>query len=353
MQTEPTILQLESRFDQSERVSIVVHSHPDGDALGGAVALVAYLKWRDPRKDVVIVSPDDYPQTLSFLVRGEKILVASVDPEGVRERIAGSDLLVTLDHNAFGRAGSVIGPAMSSSSAFKLLVDHHLEPSLEDFDLAFTSTDTSSTCEVLYYLMVSLPSLAEGAPLPERMAYGLYVGMTTDTNNFANSTYPSTLMMASALIASGVDRDAILSQLYNSYRENRLRAMSYFLSERKLHITPEGLAYVVFTRDEEAKLGLRDGETEGFVNLPLSLGVVVMSIFLKEDNGFYRVSIRSKHPYSASDVATLYFNGGGHVLAAGGKLLIPKDIDRREDAEKYIVEKVAQFLRDSAPALAK
>ncbi len=56
--------------------------------------------------------------------------------------------------------------------------------------------------------------------------------MTTDTNNFSNSVFPSTFEMASRLIEAGVDRDAILVSLYNNYRENRLRLMGFLIKQK-------------------------------------------------------------------------------------------------------------------------
>ena len=93
-------------------------------------------------------------------------------------------------------------------------------------------------------------------------------GMTTDTNNFANSVFPGTMRMASELIAAGVDRDLILSDLYHNYRENRLRLMGYLLSEN-LVISPEGAAVMVLDKECQERFDFRQGESEGFVNLPI------------------------------------------------------------------------------------
>jgi phosphoesterase RecJ-like protein len=68
---------------------------------------------------------------------------------------------------------------------------------------------------------------------------------------------------------------------------------------------------------------MQEGDTEGFVNEPLSIGKVRMSIFAREESGEVRISIRSKRGTSANRCAKLFFNGGGHENAAGGKLHIP------------------------------
>ena len=189
-------------------------------------------------------------------------------------------------------------------------------------------------------------SATEGvSPSATAMAIGtaLIIGMTTDTNNFANSVFPSTFRMASELIAAGVDRDALLQQLYNSYRENRVRLMGYMQSEQ-LHILPDGAAYMILTRDIQQRFDLQEGESEGLVNVPLTIGQVKLSVLLKEDDGHFRVSVRSKKGTSAQQLARQYFHGGGHENAAGGKLYIGEDISNAADAPAYVERVLKSFL---------
>ena len=92
------------------------------------------------------------------------------------------------------------------------------------------------------------------------------------------------------------------------------------------------------------RLQVRDlGGGEGFVNMPLSIADVRMSIFLTQEDETLRVSIRSKRGTSANRCAATYFNGGGHELAAGGKLIIGKDLDSISDAEEYILKVTGEF----------
>ena len=150
--------------------------------------------------------------------------------------------------------------------------------------------------------------------------------------------------MAGKLIEAGVDRDALLENLYNRYRENRYRFMGHFLS-KKMKITEEGVAYAVISAEEIRSFGIRDGETEGFVNMPLGIDTVRMSVFIKEeDNGErFRVSVRSRRGTSANRFAGLYFNGGGHERAAGGRLLVPRDVAGAKEVEEYVERCVKEF----------
>ena len=168
-------------------------------------------------------------------------------------------------------------------------------------------------------------------------------GMTTDTNNFANSVYPSTFRMASELIEAGVDRDALLEKIYWSYRENRVRLMGYMQSEQ-LHILPGGTAYMLLTRDIQLRYDLREGESEGLVNVPLAIEKVRLSVLVKEDGGRFRVSVRSKKGTSAQNLAQRFFHGGGHENAAGGKIL-PEDPAPGEGLQAYVERILSGYLK--------
>ena len=341
------ILRLEALFAAAGHACIVVHTHPDGDAIGSGAALLAYLR-RCRHTDATLLLPDSAPDTLGFLLPEEGLVDAARDPQEAAARLAACDLLVCLDMNGLGRA-ETLSAQLRACSAPKVLIDHHLGPERDSFDVVFSETEISSASELLYQVLLALPGVGAAERLPLAVLTPLMAGMTTDTNNFANSVWPSTLRMASELLAAGVDRDALLDQLYHRYREHRFRAMGAFLHER-MTITPDGVAYAVLDRDFLRRYDVQDGETEGFVNLPLGIGGVRLSVFLKEDEGHFRVSIRSKAGVAANRLAQEAFHGGGHPCAAGGKLYFPQDIPAPEAAAEYIATVTARFMRNQGPS---
>ena len=329
------VRRLDALLESGVTVTVTAHTHPDGDALGSVSALVGYL--RECRgKDAVAVLPDSPAATVRPIVpAGVPLLCFDTQPDACLARIAASDLVFLLDGNVFSRTEG-LQEAFEASPAPKVLIDHHIGPDTEHFQVVFSTPDVSSASELLYYTLLELPDIGgDPSRLPTDTARALLTGMTTDTNNFANSVYPGTFRMAADLIAAGVDRDAVLADLYNRYRENRVRVMGY-LQYEAMRITPEGLAYIVATREIMDRFGVDEGETEGLVNIPLSIDRVKMSILLKENDGHFRVSIRSKKGWSARACATDHFHGGGHENASGGKLFWPGDIVRREDASTYL-----------------
>ncbi len=329
-------------IQQSTRIAVVGHTHPDGDALGSCTALSLWLAGRG--KAVSCIFPDTPADNLLFILSPKvNYLYGDAHAAAARKALEACELLIQLDCNQFSRTEG-LAPFLEASSAQKILIDHHLNPDRESFDIVFSTPDISSASELLYWVLKA----AEGdtlGPLGLGMTIGtaLMAGMTTDTNNFANSVFPSTFQMASELIAAGVNRDALLQQLYSSYRENRVRLMGYMQYEG-LKVLPEGAAYMILTKDIMSRFDLREGESEGLVNVPLSIGAVKLSVLLKEDDGHFRVSVRSKKGTSAQQLAVRFFHGGGHENASGGKLFIGADIANAQAAEAYVSNALKTFL---------
>ena len=333
--SDDKIFRLNSMLAEASSIVIVTHTKPDGDAMGSSIAMLHTLTLYGKQGNIVIAN--HYSSNLDFLTEDirEHIIIHEDKMKEAEMAIRESDLVICLDFNAFHRTDA-LETSLRESRAAKILIDHHLSPDTGSFALVFSKTDISSASELLYSILMELPPVRhEVRNLPAKAATALMTGMTTDTNNFANSVYPSTLAMASSLLQAGVDREMILQNIYNSFKESRIRLMGLLLKDI-MKITPDGVAYMILDRKTMYTYNVEEGDTEGFVNIPLSIRNVKMSILIKEDNGMARVSIRSRRGVSANRCARLYFNGGGHENAAGGRLYIPKDISEIGQAEKYI-----------------
>lgn len=338
------ISRLAGIISAASNIAIATHIHPDGDAMGSSIGLKHFLE-EGFGKTVRILLSDRWPGTLSFMLdeaEAENILVYDEDEEQTSAYLQSCDTLFCLDFNTPSRSGSLQG-LIENFAGERILIDHHIGPDTDCFKLCFSETEISSASEYLYHILKRLecPSGFPAAALD-----AILTGITTDTNNFANSVFPSTLEVCSELLAAGVDRDRILGHIYNDYRENRMRLMGHLLKDVMV-TTPEGLAYMILNKEDVAGYGITDGETEGFVNLPLAIKEIKMSIFLREEDGYFRVSIRSKRGVSANRCAREHFNGGGHEQAAGGRLYWPENILKPEDAATYIENVTKPFLNES------
>ncbi len=340
--TEEKIIRLGKMLEDSRRVTVVTHTRPDGDAIGSSSAMTGWLEGRG--KDVRLIIPNAMPGFLTFVTDEccpGRVMRFDTEPDAVLRWIESSDTVICLDAKGFGRMEGM-KEALESHKAAKVLIDHHLDPHEEMFDIVFSETEISSASELLFWLLLALEGTDDASELPMPVLRALLTGMTTDTNNFANSVFPSTFGMASKMLEAGVDRDGILSELYDRCRENRLRMMGYILKD-KLRILPCGAAYMVLRADELAGYDIREGELEGVVNMPLTVEGVRLSMFLKEDDGYFRVSLRSKRGTSAFRLAERYFHGGGHEQASGGRLYFPGDVEDPSEAESFLERAAEEF----------
>ena len=338
--TESKLNQFKALVDGARKVTVLSHTHPDGDAIGSSAALGAYLS-QCVGKDTVCIVPDTPPDSISFIIpKTVPYIFANKALEAAEKRILDSDLLILIDLNRLSRT-EVLENCIRKATATKVLIDHHLGPEEEAFNLIFSTPDISSASELLYWMLRSLAGPAENIPSEAREA--LCAGMTTDTNNFSNSVFPSTFTMASELIASGTDRNAIIAKLYNQYRENRIRLMGWMQSHEMI-ITGEGAARMILTKEIQERFGYREGEAEGLVNVPLAIAGVRLSILLTQHDDCMRVSVRSKSGTSARDLAMRWFNGGGHENAAGGKLVFGVDIPDAAAADAYVESALKAFM---------
>ena len=144
--------------------------------------------------------------------------------------------------------------------------------------------------------------------------------MMTDTGSFTyNSNKPEIYTIISELIKKGIDKDLIYRKVNQVYSESRLRMMGYVLYE-KMKVYPEQhAALITLSLEEMNRFHYVTGDTEGFVNLPLSIENVAFSVFIREDKDYVKISLRSVGDFPCNQFASRYFNGGGHKNASGGE----------------------------------
>ncbi len=336
-------------IQSSERVGIFTHSNPDGDALGSTIGMIGYLMQNG--KDFRLFLPSEPGEGLSFMITPEvreKTYTWNDNRAGkLQKEVDGCDLIICMDFNNPERAGGYAS-LLSGAGAGKILVDHHIAPAAEMFDIIHSVPGASSTCELVYYILKGMPDIdGDAARMSGLTRRSLLTGMTTDTNNFANSTTPETFRMAAELTEAGTDREEILQNLYFSYPKRRIEAQGYIL-DRVMKITPDGVAYMIVDRRIQKTFNLQEGDTEGFVNIPLSIKEVKLSILLKREmhSDRIRVSIRSKKGVSARDLAVRYFHGGGHEQASGGRLTIGEDLKKFSRLSKYVEKSTHEFFAE-------
>ncbi|MDR1343415.1 MAG: bifunctional oligoribonuclease/PAP phosphatase NrnA [Prevotellaceae bacterium] len=302
----------------ARRALVVSHMNPDGDAVGASMAWWSYLRSACPSMEVRVAFPNKFPEFLGWIEGAEQAIAYTDKKEATLEYLKDCDLVFCLDFNDLSRLDT-LGEALSAHSVPRVLIDHHLQPAKE-FDLVFSDVSMSSTAELVYRIVLALdgkPLLSKGA------AEALYVGLITDTGSFSFGVKtPETFRIAADLMELGVDKDEVASKVYDSYSEKRMRLLGYCLHSKMRVFPKQKAAYISLSREELDKFCFQPGDTEGFVNFPLSIKKVALSALLTEsqDKTHIRVSLRSKgKTISVNELARKYFNGGGHFNASGGK----------------------------------
>lgn len=297
----------------SRKICIVFHFNPDGDAVGSALALYHYFK--ADGYDVSVVSPNPFPDFLHWMEGADDILVAQQHLTKARKLIKEADMLFIVDMNAPHRAGQDLERSIQKSTAFKILIDHHVQPEIQ-CEVMYSTSETSSASELVYNFLYKY--LSPRRSFTKAIAEALYVGIITDTGSVTYSCdHPSTYRILGKLIASGINGEVIHRKVYDNYNESRLRLLGLALSKR-LKVMPElGASYMYLTKKDLTENNFQIGDTEGFVNYGLSLNTVQYTAFFTERENRIRVSFRSKGKVDVNFLARKYFNGGGHRNAAG------------------------------------
>ena len=197
-----------------------------------------------------------------------------------------------------------------------MLIDHHLEAA--DFcRLTLSCPEMSSTSEMVFRLLCALKSFSD---INKDAAECIYAGMMTDTGAFTfGSNDPELYYIITELLKKGIDKDMIYRNIYHVYAESRLRLMGYSLYE-KMKIFPEQkTAIIVLSLKELNRFNYTTGDTEGFVNLPLSIEGIQFSALIREDTDYIKISFRSAGDFPTNRFSSIYFHGGGHKNASGGE----------------------------------
>jgi phosphoesterase RecJ-like protein len=297
---------------------VVSHNNPDGDAIGSALALGRLLEERGHR--VTCLVPNRFPYFLSWMADIGRMHIFKFEQQAMAQKIAAAQVIFCVDFNNVGRLETLTPVLEANTTARRVLIDHHPQPG-DGFDVVISQPEASSTSFLLYTLIEQMYGTAA---VDYPMAEALYVGIMTDTGNFSFSNLSPALFRAVAvLVEKGVDIPRINSLVYNSFTEGRMRLVGHALGRKMEIVEPHKAAYITLTEAELRRFNFQVGDTEGIVNLPLSIENMTVSALFVQTRSFIRISLRSKGNVDVNQFARKYFQGGGHKNAAGGKSFVP------------------------------
>lgn len=296
-----------------KQIALTIHVNPDGDAVGSALGLFRVLGKMGHHCRVV--SPNGLPAFVSWLPGAETICRVSDTPEAAIQILQHADIIFALDFNEVKRVKEM-EPYVRDAAAYKVLIDHHPDPEIF-CSCTLSDTSASSTAELVFRFLqeTGLVPLAD-----TETATCLFCGIMTDTGCFSyNSSSRSTWETVATLLDYQINKDEIYDRVYDNFSVARMRLLGYSLND-KMEVLPEfRTAFITLSRADQLKYNFQIGDSEGFVNYPMSIEGIRFSVLFVEKENHVRVSFRSKGNFAVNDMARKYFQGGGHMNASGGE----------------------------------
>lgn len=306
-------------FSTPKKVVTITHQNPDGDAVGSSLAIYHILMQMGHQVQVIV--PNNFAEFLKYHEGIDEILQFDKNEttkQQTAEIIADADCIIVLDLNDLKRTG-IIGEYIQASEAYKILIDHHLQPQ-QFADYMLSDITASSTAELIYRFAEQLNWQQY---VNKTVADSIYMGILTDTGKFSHSVTQQLHETVGKLIEAGADVKKADIELFNNYSFRRMRFWGFCLGQKLKTIKGIKAAILPLSIKEMHRYNVQKGDTEGLVNQGLAIKDIEVSILLKEEYDKIKLSLRSKSHFSVNEMARIHFNGGGHKNASGGKLEIP------------------------------
>ncbi len=306
---------------------VTSHISPDGDNIGSTLSM--YYALNKLGKNVYYVLDDNPPQNLKFLVENVKILKSeeiNLENYNIVALDCGDKNRICLSKELVDNAKSII------------CIDHHASNDHYG-DFNYIDTEASSTCELVYNLLLEYEKNENKNIIDENIATYLYTGLSTDTGNFVYSnTHPSSFEMAKELLLKGAKKDIIIEKVFQSNPYNYYKLLGEALNT--LDIVDGKVASIMINKDMLKRNVISFNDVDGITPYTRDIEGVEVGILLKEKKeNEVKVSLRSKRYIDVSKIAQS-FGGGGHIRAAGCTIY-----SSIEDAKRQIVDAVVKVVQ--------
>lgn len=288
---------IKDKIESSKSILIMTHVNPDGDAMSSSLGLLVALKKIGKSAYVYIPTPN---KMFSYLPGYSEIITEIQNAKDY-------DLCIALDSSDLERLGT--GREYFEAIESTIVIDHHITN--QNFgDINYLNAVASSTCENMIVVLAAM-----NIAINKEIAECLYSGILTDTGAFRYNVQPETFEFAAMLMETGVETTKIYRRLFDETTLNKTKLLARALE--RLEIFEDGKVSVTYiTEGDLAELGLEENDSEGIVNFGRNIEGTEVSVFIKEREDKYKISLRANDYVDVSIIASK-FAGGGHVRAAG------------------------------------
>jgi bifunctional oligoribonuclease and PAP phosphatase NrnA len=309
------------QLTQVKKIVITTHQKPDGDAMGSSLGLFHFLEQFG--HTVQVISPTNWASFLNWMPGCKKVMDYERDSEKANKLLNEADWIFCLDFNTLSRTKRMEEVLMNAPGS-RILIDHHQQPQTEVFAYGVSDTGKSSTAEMVYDFMIASGHTEK---INLDAAECIYAGVMTDTGSFR---FPSTTASVHRLIADlkekGLEHSPVHEALFDNFSENRFRFIGNVLLNRMEVFYEYNTALITIPQADLLKYDIKTGDTEGLVNFPLSIEGIKMAAIIIDRGEERKCSFRSKGTFDVNVFARKYFDGGGHMNAAGGQSKEPLEM---------------------------
>lgn len=315
-----TLDNIKEEILKANSIVILTHENPDGDAIGSSIAMYIALSRLGKNPDMII---PEFPKLYSFLPFADKAL-----KEGKKDVY---DLAIAVDSATIDRLNGWSNYFENAKS--KIVIDHHASNTMYG-DLNFVNPDSPACCQILINIIEYL-----GVEIDQELGTCILTGIITDTGGFQyQSTRPETFEFAAELLKKGVNVSDIYKKTMNTkskvnfeLRKRAFDRMEFFENNK--------IAFTYITKQDEEELNAIQDDHEGIVDEGRAIEGVEVSIFVRETDTGYRLSLRSNEYVNVSD-ACMIFGGGGHMHAAGCNI-VAQNI---EQVKEKIINQIKTYI---------
>lgn len=315
-------------LEKYENILITSHVNPDGDSYGSTLSLFLFLNQlnKNPR----LIFFNDIPENYKYLdgLENLEIYDSNLHDKFIEE----CDLIIVADVNDPKRTKSLENP-IRNSNAYKIVIDHHLEP--QPFaDQYFVDTDACSTGELVYKIITSFNNQF----ITPAIANALYVAIMTDTGSFRfPRTDSEVFMIISRLLQYGADPVKNYEEVYNQSSLSATKLLGLAYTKIEMHYN-NLLCIIVLSDDDFKSVNAIEEDNEGIVEKTMALKGVKVGIFISElkHRNEIRISLRSKDQYNVREYAST-IGGGGHLNASGARV----PLQNLDDLKNKIIKDLA------------
>lgn len=324
-------------LNQPRKIAIIMHQKPDADAMGSSLGLFHLLSQLG--HSVTVISPTNWADWLKWMKGCEKVIDYEFNTEKANAILDDAEWAFCLDFNAMYRTRKMAAK-LSTFTGIKILIDHHQQPEDESFTYGWSDVSKSSTSEMVYDM---IKASGHGAKINRDIAECLYAGVMADTGSFRfPSATASVHRMVADLKDTGFDHTKIHENLFDNFLENRLRFIGYVLQSRMDIYYEYNTALISVPWKDLVKYQIKTGDTEGLVNYPLTIQGIRLAALIIDRDEEIKCSFRSKGDFDVNIFARTYFEGGGHINAAGG---------RSSDSLEQTVQRFIKAMKENASQL--